>query len=62
MTLDRLCELAYMCEYVELEELGEIKEFTKTWNNLLDVQLEDIHLSRLDLEDKDFVSIGGIKL
>ena len=64
MTLNRLCELAYMCEYVELEELGAIKGFTETWSNLLDVQLENLRLSRLDLDgmEQDFISIGGYKL
>lgn len=64
MTLDRLLDLAYMCEYVELEEFGDIKEFEKTWHDLLDTQLEDLHLSRTDLDEmeKDFLSIGGVKL
>lgn len=63
MTLDRLCELAYMCEYVGLDELGEINGFTKTWHDLLDSQLEDLHLSRQDLEEqeRDYLSIGGTK-
>lgn len=64
MTLDRLFDLAYMCEYIELEEFGDIKEFRETWRDLLDTQLEDLHLSRLDPDgmEKDFLSIGGYKL
>lgn len=64
MKLARLLELAYMCEYVELDEFGDIQEFSKTWDNLLDVQLEDLHLSRLDLEEqeRDFLNIEGTKL
>ena len=64
MNLSRLIDLAYRCEYVELEELEDIQEFEHTWHDLLDTQLEDLHLSRLDLEgmEKDFISIGGLKL
>ena len=50
MKLSRLLDLAYMCEYVELDEFGDIKEFEQTWSDLLDTQLEDLHLSRLELE------------
>ena len=51
MTLDRLLELAYMCEYVELNEFGDIKEFTKRWHTLLNVELEDLQLSRKENDD-----------
>lgn len=64
MKLSRLIDLAYRCEYVNLEELDVIIEFAHTWQDLLDTQLEDLHLSRLDLEEheRDYLSIGGQKL
>ena len=64
MKLSRLIDLAYRCEYAGLEELEVLQEFAHTWQDLLDAQLEDLHLSRLDLEEQesDYLSIGGVKL
>lgn len=44
--------------------MNDLIEFEQTWSDLLDTQLEDLHLSRLDLEEqeRDFLNIGGIKL
>ena len=44
--------------------LDSVLDFAKTWNALLDTSLEDLHLSRLDLEEQesDYLSIGGCKL
>lgn len=68
MNLAHLIDLARwasaMDEYSTLEEYEDIKDFAKTWHDLLDTQLEDLHLSRLDLEEQesDYLSIGGCKL
>lgn len=44
--------------------MNDLIEFEQTWSDLLDTQLEDLHLSRLDLEEmeKDYLCIGGQKL
>ena len=45
-------------------DINDLIEFEQTWSNLLDTQLEDLHLSRLDLEEqeRDFLNIGSTKL
>ena len=64
MNLSRLIDLAYGCDFVGLDELNDIQEFAHTWQDLLGTQLEDLHLSKLDLEEQesDYLSIGGVKL
>ncbi len=48
----------------DVEALDAIIEFYQTWYNLMETPLEDLHLSRLDLEEQesDYLSIGGQKL
>ena len=48
----------------DIATLDEILGFYETWYNLTDTPLEDLHLSRLDLEEqeRDYLSIGGQKL
>lgn len=43
--------------------INDLIEFERSWTNLLDTNLEDLHLSRLDLEEQesDYLSIGGTK-
>lgn len=45
-------------------ELMEIFTLCDQWNELLDTPLEDLHLSRLDLDEmqKDYCSIPGVAL
>lgn len=44
--------------------MNDIIEFERTWTDLLDTNLEDLHLSKLNLEeqDYDYLSIKGVKL
>lgn len=68
MNLAHLVDLARwaaaMDEYSSFDDYEDIKDFAKTWHDMLNVELEDLHLSRLDLEEqeRDFLNIGGIKL
>jgi len=47
-----------------VEEMNEITMFYECWYDLQDTSLEDLNLSRLDLEEQesDYLSIGGQKL
>ena len=47
-----------------VEEADEITMFSECWYELLNTSLEDLNLSRLDLDEQeqDFLSIGGQKL
>lgn len=49
---------AYNCD-----DINELTEFIDRWSGLLNTPLEDLHLSRLDLDgmEKDFLSISGYK-
>lgn len=51
MTLDELLEAAYRSDYIRLDDLDELNNFTKIWKDLLDVPLEDLHLSRVPKPD-----------
>lgn len=66
MTFHDLLEYA-MTGIVELgtiEERTEITMFADTYNDLLSTSLEDLNLSRLDLDEmeQDFLSISGERL
>lgn len=47
-----------------IEECDEIVMFSVSWYDLLNTSLEDLHLSRLDLDEqeRDYLSIEGSKL
>ena len=48
----------------DLAALDEITMFSECWYDLLDTSLEDLNLSRLDLDEqeRDYLSIEGSKL
>ncbi len=49
---------------ISLDETTEILNFIREHDDILDDSLEDLRISRLDLDgmEKDFISIGGYKL
>lgn len=55
---------ALHCPEISLDETSEILSFIREHDDILDDSLEDLRISRLDLDgmEKDFISIGGQKL
>ena len=66
ITLQELLSAAadYYLKHNRDNELVELLGVTDQWYDLLDTPLEDLHLSRLDLDgmEKDFVSINGSRI
>lgn len=64
MKADRLFLLALHSPEIKIEETAELIDWIRENNDLLPETLEDLKLSRLDLDgmEKDFLSIGGCKL
>ena len=65
MKAGRLLILALQNPSIKLEETADILDFIRSESpETLTSALEDLRLSRLDLDgmEKDFLSIGGVKL
>ena len=64
MKSGRLFLLALRSPEIKLEETAEILNYMRENNDVLTDSLEDLKLSRLDLDgmEQDFLSIGGYKL
>ena len=64
MKAGRLFLLALKSPEIKLEETTEILNYMRENDDVLTDSLEDLKLSRLDLDEmeKDFLSIGGYKL
>lgn len=64
MKAGRLFLLALHSPEIKLEETAELIDWIRENGDILPESLEDLKLSRLDLDgmEKDFVSIGGYKL
>lgn len=68
MTLANLLQLAYygagLDDNATAADCQEIRAFADLWYENRNDAIEDLHLSRLDLDgmEKDFLSIGGCKL
>lgn len=46
------------------DDITDISLFTDRWSDLLDTPLEDLHLSRLDLDEmeRDYMQLTGCKI
>ena len=64
MKAGRLFLLALHNPEIKLEETAELIDWIRENDDLLPEALEDLKLSRLDLDgmEQDFISIGGYKL
>lgn len=64
MKAGRLFLLALHSPEIKIEETAELIDWIRENDDLLPEALEDLKLSRLDLDgmEKDFLSIGGYKL
>ena len=64
MKAGRLFLLALHSPEIKLEETAELIDWIRENDNILPDALEDLKLSRLDLDgmEQDFISIGGYKL
>ena len=64
MKAGRLFLLALHSPEIKLEETAELIDWIQENRDILPESLEDLKLSRLDLNgmEKDFLSIGGYKL
>lgn len=64
MKAGRLFLLALHSPEIKIEETAELIDWIRENDDLLPEALEDLKLSRLDLDgmEKDFISIGGCKL
>lgn len=64
MKAGRLFLLALHSPEIKLEETAELIDWIRENYDLLPETLEDLKLSRLDLDEmeQDFISIGGYKL
>ena len=64
MKAGRLFLMALHSPEIKLEETAEILNYMRENDDVLTDSLEDLKLSRLDLNgmEKDFLSIGGYKL
>lgn len=65
MKAGRLFLLALHNPSIKLEETADILDFIRSESpDTLTAALEDLKLSRLDLDgmEKDFLSIGGVKI
>ena len=64
MKAGRLFLLALKSPEIKLTETAEILDWIRENGDILPESLEDLKLSRLDLDgmEQDFISIGGYKL
>ena len=64
MKAGRLFLLALRSPEIKIEETAELIDWIRENDDLLPEALEDLKLSRLDLDgmEQDFISIGGYKL
>lgn len=64
MKAGRLFLLALHSQEIKINETAEIVDWIRENGDILPENLEDLKLSRLDLDgmEKDFLSIGGYKL
>ena len=64
MKAGRLFLLALHSPEIKLTETAELLDWIRENGDILPESLEDLKLSRLDLDgmEKDFISIGGYKL
>ena len=64
MKAGRLFLLALHSPEIKLTETAELLDWIRENGDILPESLEDLKLSRLDLDgmEKDFLSIGGCKL
>jgi len=64
MKAGRLFLIALHSPEIKLEETAELIDWIRENGDILPESLEDLRLSRLDLDgmEKDFISIGGYKL
>ena len=64
MKAGRLFLLALHSPKIKLTETAELLDWIRENGDILPESLEDLKLSRLDLDgmEKDFISIGGYKL
>ena len=64
MKAGRLFLLALHSPEIKIDETAELLDWIRENGDILPESLEDLKLSRLDLDgmEKDFISIGGYKL
>lgn len=64
MKLKELIKYAYNGACASIPAMTDIESFREQYYDLLDTPLEDLHLTRLDLDEmeKDYMNIGGCKL
>lgn len=64
MKAGRLFLLALHSREIKIEETAELIDWIRENGDILPESLEDLKLSRLDLDgmEKDFLSIGGMKI
>ena len=64
MKAGRLFLLALHNPEIKLEETAELIDWIRENDDLLPEALEDLKLSRLDLDgmEQDFINIGGVKI
>jgi len=64
MKAGRLFLLALHSPEIKIDETAELLDWIRENGDILPESLEDLKLSRLDLDgmEKDFLSIGGYKL